>query len=153
MDEMRAQSSQGMKTFDVGSRNQSVQGGTAYLRDGKADPLKRKLNVAVANGSQARRIGGGELIKLGQKLTEMPKVLDEEKTFVNNSQVPLTTIMLPTKSTVGTIVSRATAAQQLLQQKTHNMPLGNPSTTRGTANYQTSQHPVSLQSSQLHYKL
>jgi hypothetical protein len=104
-----------MKTFDTGSRNQSTQGNYS-IRENKMEPLRRKLTSNITGQSNTRRIGGGELLKLGQKLTEMPKQGDDEnKTFQNNSlvnnQVNSNSIIVPTKNgNAGSIISRAAAA-------------------------------------------
>lgn len=121
------------------------------------EPLRRKLNANIAAQSNTRRIGGGELIKLGQKLTEMPKggagnieeqVVNHNSSLVNNIAHGATSnsIILPSSKSgnAGSIISRAAAAQQILHQKSvlnSHMSSANPNSSRAMntsgSNYNT----------------
>jgi hypothetical protein len=78
-DEAKLGSSQA-KTFDVQNRNSSQLShsvvGNQSIREFKVEPLRRKFANNLISQSKTRRIGD-ELRRIGQQMSELPKVKEE----------------------------------------------------------------------------
>lgn len=128
MDDSRALSSQATKTFESGAAARN-QGPT--IRELKIEPLRRKLNNNTTI-SNTRRMGD-ELRRIGLQVTELPKIIEEDKGSLtishqiggNSKLANSSSIIMSTKVAH---MSRAAAAQQFAGQQ-KQQPINNSSTS------------------------